>query len=66
MAKRQGDVDLRFTQVEASIPVDVVGMHLNLNGFSDEAIHVAGFCNEDFRVFQSDCVVLIKTVFSYC
>jgi hypothetical protein len=40
-------------------------MHLNINGFSDEAIHVAGFCREDFRVFLSDGVVLIKTFFLF-
>jgi hypothetical protein len=30
------------------ISVDVIWMHLNLNGFSDEVIHVAGFCREEF------------------
>jgi hypothetical protein len=27
-------------------------MHLNLNGFSDEAIHVAGFCRGEY--FEGD------------
>ena len=31
-----------------SFPVDVIGMHLNFNGFSDEAVHVTGFCGENF------------------
>jgi hypothetical protein len=41
-------------------------MHLNFNGFSDEAIHVAGFRREDFCVLQSDDVIVIEAVFSYC
>ena len=32
------------------ISVDVVWMHLNFDGFSDETIHVAGLCREEFSV----------------
>jgi hypothetical protein len=41
-------------------------MHLNFYSFSDEAIHVAGYSREYFRVLQSDVVVMIENVFSYC
>ena len=33
-----------FAEVESPISVDVIWMHLNFHGFSDETIHVAGFC----------------------
>jgi hypothetical protein len=33
-----------FPEVESPISVDVIWMRLNLDGFSDETIHVAGFC----------------------
>ena len=33
-----------FAEVESPISVDVTWMHLNSDGFSDETIHVAGFC----------------------
>ena len=33
-----------FAEVESPISVDVIWMHLNFDGFSDETIHVAGFC----------------------
>jgi hypothetical protein len=55
-----------LAEVEPPIPVDVIGMHLNFYGFSDEAIHVAGFSREYFCVLQSDNVIVIETVFSYC
>ena len=29
---------------------DVIWMHLNFDGFSDETIHVAGFCRQEFSV----------------
>jgi hypothetical protein len=32
-----------LAEIEPRIPVDVIGMHLNFYGFSDEAVHVAGF-----------------------
>ena len=28
------------------ISVDVIWMHLNFDGFSDDTIHVAGFCRD--------------------
>ena len=37
-------------EVESPISVDVIWMHLNFNGFSDETIHVAGFCREKLSV----------------
>ena len=39
-----------FAEVESRISVVVIWMHLNLDGFSDEMIHVAGFCREEFSV----------------
>ena len=36
-----------FAEVESHIYVRVFWMHLNFDGFSDETIHVAGFCGED-------------------
>ena len=39
-----------FAEVESPISVDVIWMHLNFDGFSDETIHVAGFCREEFSV----------------
>jgi hypothetical protein len=33
--------------MEASIPVHVVGMELNLSRFPDYVIHVSGFVGED-------------------
>jgi len=41
-------------------------MHLYFYGFSDETIHVAGFCGKEFGFLQSDNVVFIEAVFSYC
>ena len=32
------------------ITVDVIWMHLNFDGFSDETINVAGFCRKEFSV----------------
>ena len=32
-----------FAEVESSISVDVIWMHLNFDGFSDETIRVAGY-----------------------
>ena len=55
-----------ITEVEASFSVHIVGMHLYFNGFSDEAIHVSGFCREDFSILESDVVILIETVLGYC
>jgi len=39
-----------FAEVESPISVDVIWMHLNFDDFSDETIHVAGFCREEFSV----------------
>ena len=33
-----------FAEVESPISDDVIWMHLNFDGFSDETIHVAGLC----------------------
>ena len=33
-----------FAEAESPISVNVIWMHLNFDGFSDETIHVAGFC----------------------
>ena len=38
----------RFAEIEAPISVNVIWMHLYFNGFSDETIHVVGFCREEF------------------
>ena len=32
-----------FAEAESHISVDVIWMHLNFDGFSDDTIHVAGF-----------------------
>ena len=39
-----------YAEVESHISVDVIWMHLNFDGFSDETIHVAGFCGEESSV----------------
>ena len=39
-----------YAEVESRISVDVIWMHLNFDGFSDETIHVAGFCGEESSV----------------
>ena len=39
-----------FAEVEFPISVDVIWMHLNFDGFSDETIHVASFCREELSV----------------
>jgi hypothetical protein len=39
-----------FAEVESPISVDVIWLHLNFDGFSDETIHVAGFCRQEFSV----------------
>jgi hypothetical protein len=40
-----------FAEVESPpISVDVIWMHLNFDGISDETIHVAGFRREEFSV----------------
>jgi len=41
-------------------------MHLYFYCFSDETIHVAGFCGKAFGFLKSDIVVFIEAVFSYC
>jgi len=38
----------RFAEIEAPISVNVIWMHLYFYGFSDETIHVADFCGEEF------------------
>ena len=55
-----------FAEIEAPVSVHVVWKHLHFYGFSDETIHVAGFCGKEFGFLQSDNVVLIEAVFSYC
>jgi len=39
-----------FAEVESPISVDVIWIHLNFDGFSDETIHVAGFRTEELSV----------------
>ena len=39
-------------------------MHLYFYGFSDETIHLAGFCGKEFGFLQSDNVVFNEAVFS--
>jgi len=39
-------------------------MHLYFYCFSDETIHVAGFCGKEFGFLQSDDMVFIEAVFS--
>ena len=39
-----------FAEVESPICVDVIWMHLNIDGFSDGTIHVAGLCTQEFSV----------------
>ena len=46
--------------------VHVIWMHLYFYVFSDETIHVAGFCGKKFGFLQSDDVILIEAVFRYC
>jgi len=36
-----------FAEVESPISVDVICMHLNFDGFSDEMIHVVSFRREE-------------------
>ena len=38
----------RFAKIEAPISGNVIGMHLYFDGFSDETIHVACFCGDEF------------------
>jgi len=38
----------RYDEIEAPISVNVIWLHLYFYGFSDETIHVAGFCGEEF------------------
>ena len=38
----------RFAEIEAPVSVHVIWMHVYFDGFSDETIHVAGFCREEF------------------
>ena len=37
-----------FHEIEAPISVHVICIHLYFYGFSNETIHVAGFCGEEF------------------
>ena len=53
-----------FAEVESPISFEVIWMHLNFDGFSDETIHVADFRREELSVLLSDDVITIKTVFS--
>jgi hypothetical protein len=39
-----------FAEDESPISVNVIRMHFYFNGFSDEAIHVAGFGGQEFGV----------------
>jgi hypothetical protein len=43
-----------FAEAESPISVDVIWMHLNFDGFSDETIHVAGFRREELSVLYSE------------
>ena len=52
-----------FAEVDSPISVDVIWMHLNFDGFSNETIHVAGLCRQEFSVLYSDDVIMIKTMF---
>ena len=38
----------RFAEIQAPISVNVIWMHLYLDDFSDETIHLADFCGEEF------------------
>ena len=38
----------RFSEIEAPISVNIIWMHLYFDGFSDETIHLASFCREEF------------------
>jgi len=41
----------RCAEIEAHISVNVIWMHLYFDGFSDEKIHVAGFCKQDIYFY---------------
>jgi hypothetical protein len=55
----------RFTETEATLSVDIVGVEFNLNGLPDNAIHISGFRGEDGRIVELNAVSLGDTVFSY-
>jgi hypothetical protein len=45
--------------------LDIVRVELNLNGLSDNAVHISGFRGEDGRIVEFIAVSLVDTVFSY-
>jgi hypothetical protein len=42
----------RFTETEATLSVDIVGVELNLNGLPDNAVHISGSRGEDGRIVE--------------
>jgi hypothetical protein len=55
----------RFTETEATLSVEIVGMEFNLNGLPDNAVHISGFRGEDGRIAELNAASLVDTVFSY-
>ena len=51
-----------FAVVESSISVDVIWMHLNFDGFSDETIHVAGYMDRLIREHTEFTITITFTI----
>jgi hypothetical protein len=55
----------RFIETEATLSVDIVGVEFNLNGLSDNVVHISGFHGKDGRIVELNAVSLVDAVFSY-
>jgi hypothetical protein len=55
----------RFTETEATLSVDIVGVEFNLSGLPENAVHISGFRGEDGTIVELNAVSLVATVFSY-
>jgi hypothetical protein len=55
----------RFTETEATLPVDIVRVEFNLNGLPDNAVYISGSLGENGRIVELNAVSLVDTVLGY-
>jgi hypothetical protein len=55
----------RSFETKATLSVDIIRVEFNLNGLSNNAVHISGFRGEDGRIVELNAVSVVDTVFSY-
>jgi hypothetical protein len=55
-----------FAEAKTNLSVHIVGMELNLNGLSNDAVHVSGFSGEDGGFVEMNAVSQVDGVLRYC